>query len=68
MADKCPKHNVEYETGESSCGRCGGEGIVEDDDWGLVDWVICRSCGGSGEYEFEYCEQCEEEDRVNELK
>jgi DnaJ-class molecular chaperone len=46
---KCSVHNIEYEYILDDCHRCGGEGFIEDDDYGIIEWVNCWQCKGTGE-------------------
>ena len=58
---KCPKHDVEYEEDDARCSTCGGDGMVEDDDGGWEEMVICYRCKGSGEVSYPVCQQCDDE-------
>lgn len=58
---KCSKHGIEMDV-ESDCSTCHGEGMVEDDEGGVIEYVRCWSCGGSGISPWLDCWLCLEDD------
>lgn len=63
MRARCKDHpSVELE--DEDCGRCGGEGMIEDDDDLLYERppiVSCWGCAGRGVLREVTCYLCNEE-------
>jgi DnaJ-class molecular chaperone len=59
---KCSKHGIPLD--DEECGRCDGEGVLEDDDDLLHErppHVKCWGCGGRGFHAEASCYACNEE-------
>lgn len=61
MSEKCSKHNIEYEKEMDDCHGCRGEGVIEDDDYGIIEMVPCWRCRGLGTMIYSICRQCDDE-------